>query len=180
MQFLSCLYVLPVIPQQLAKAGYPIDTAAVVTCACCAIGSIASGLFSNLPLIIAPPKSVSIFVVAYLRGNTMSFHQGNQAVIISGCILIALGFRPLSRFFSRLIPSCIQLATGIGIGMLTALAGCLEIDLVRKGKYTLVELGPINTEVKIAMFGVMIVGILLYYHVKGAFCVCLVFNSIVW
>lgn len=147
---------------------------------CCAIGSIASGLFSNLPLIIAPPTSVSIFVVAYLRGNTMSFHQGNQAVIISGCILIALGFRPLSRFFSRLIPSCIQLATGIGIGMLTALAGCLEIDLVRKGKYTLVELGPINTEVKIAMFGVMIVGILLYYHVKGAFCVCLVFNSIVW
>jgi len=179
-QFLSCLYVLPVIPGQLSKAGYPIDAAAVICCACCAIGSIAGGLFSNLPMIVAPPTSVSIFLVAYLRGNSMTFHQGNQAVIVSGCILIALGFRPLSRFFSRMIPSCIQLATGIGIGMLTALAGCIEINLVQQGKYTLVELGPITDEVAIAMAGLMIVGILLYYHVKGAFCACLLFGSIVY
>jgi xanthine/uracil/vitamin C permease (AzgA family) len=41
----------------------------------------------------------------------------------------------------QFIPASIQAATSIGIGLLTALAGSLEIGLVVRGKYTLVDMG---------------------------------------
>jgi xanthine/uracil/vitamin C permease (AzgA family) len=47
----------------------------------------------------------------------------------------------------QLIPDCMQAATAVGIGLLTALAGASEIGLVVQGDSTVVELGEINSEV---------------------------------
>lgn len=37
--------------------------------------------------------------------------------------------------------------------MLTALAGASEIKIVEQGKYALLQIGPVTTEVIIALFG---------------------------
>ena len=67
------------------------------------------GVISNLPFVVAPPTAVSIFLSVYLRQQeSMDFHQGGLAVIISGILLLGLGYRPLGRLFKRLIPHCIQ------------------------------------------------------------------------
>jgi xanthine/uracil/vitamin C permease (AzgA family) len=95
----------------------------------------------------------------------------------------------------------------VGIGMLTALAGATEIDLVVPGDGTIVSMGKITVEIMIAiagdqsspicsfpqpppppppppcictMTGVIIIAAALHYHVKGAFCLALVFCSVVW
>lgn len=48
----------------------------------------------------------------------------------------------------QLIPDCIQASTSIGIGMITALAGATELNIVLvRGKYTIVDMGPLTTEV---------------------------------
>lgn len=38
--FVSCLYILAVVPQQLAKARYEVTSTVVAICLCCGIGSI--------------------------------------------------------------------------------------------------------------------------------------------
>jgi AGZA family xanthine/uracil permease-like MFS transporter len=80
----------------------------------------------------------------------------------------------------QLIPRAIQAGTAVGIGLITALAGSTEIDLVKPGKYTIVDIGKITDQVVIAMFGVVIIAVGLHYHVKGTFCVVLLFNTFVW
>lgn len=60
------------------------------------------------------------------------------------------------------------------------MAGATEIDLVVAGKYTIVDIGPMTDEVVIAMAGFLIIAVALFYHVKGAFCIALIFNTLVW
>ncbi len=71
----------------------------------------------------------------------------------------------------QLIPDCIQAATAVGIGLITALAGAIEIHLVVKGEHTILDMGDLTSEVIIAMVAVVTIAVALYYHVKGAFCI---------
>jgi xanthine/uracil/vitamin C permease (AzgA family) len=65
-----------------------------------------------------------------------------------------------------LIPLPIQVGTAIGIGLLTTLAGCTEINLVEKGTYNILKFGAITSKVCIAFFGVFIICVAINYHVK--------------
>lgn len=87
---------------------------------------------------------------------------------------------PCNATLQQLIPQPIQLGTAVGIGMITALAGATEIDLVVAGKYTIVDIGPITDEVVLAMAGFIVIAVALYYHVRGAFCITLVINTMIW
>lgn len=80
----------------------------------------------------------------------------------------------------QLIPQSIQLGTAVGIGLITALAGATEIELVKPGKYTIVDIGPMTDEVLIAMAGFIGIAIALYFKVKGAFCIALIANTVLW
>ena len=71
----------------------------------------------------------------------------------------------------QLIPDCIQAATAVGIGLITALAGAIEIHLVVRGEHTILDMGELTPEVIIAIIGVVSIAVALYYHVKGAFCI---------
>lgn len=79
-----------------------------------------------------------------------------------------------------MIPDCIQASTSVGIGLITALAGATEINLVIHGKYTILDMGDLTPEVVIAMFALVLVAIMLHYHVKGAFCIGLIFGTLLW
>ena len=101
-QFISCLYVLPVVPDQLAKAGYERLQTIVSTCTTCALGCIIGSFLTNMPLIIAPPTGVSIFVSVYLQQKGLGRHEGNVATIMAGVGLLILGvFRPVGTFITR-------------------------------------------------------------------------------
>lgn len=80
----------------------------------------------------------------------------------------------------QLIPKAIQAGTAVGIGLITALAGSTEIHLVKTGEYTIVDIGKITSEVIVSMSGLIIIAVALYYHIRGAFCIALIFNTIVW
>ena len=101
-QFISCLYVLPVVPDQLSRAGYERTSSIVSTCTTCALGCIIGSVLTNLPFIIAPPTSVSIFLAVYLQQQNLGAHEGNVALITAGICLMVIGFaRPLGTFITR-------------------------------------------------------------------------------
>lgn len=180
-QFISCLYVLPVVPYQMKRVGYDETASIIATCVTCAIGSIIAAFLTDMPFIIAPPTSVSIFLAVSMQQGNLAPPIGNFAVMISGVCLTIVGLvPPISRFVTKLIPDCIQASTSVGIGLITALAGATEIGLVVRGRYTIVDMGEITSEVVIAISALIIVAACLHYHVKGAFCLGLIFGTVVW
>jgi hypothetical protein len=148
------------------------------------LGSILSGLLSNLPFIIAPPAIAAIQLTGFL--NTLSWgvddkvQVGNAAVLLSGLLLMTLGYRPLHLLVGRLIPLPIQVGCAIGSGLHTALAGAVEIDLVVQGDVNILQLGQITPQIMIAFTGIIIICTASRYHIKASFCICLVTCTVIW
>lgn len=101
-QFISCLYVLPVVPFQMKRVGYDEQFTIVTTAATCALGCIIGAFLTDMPFIIAPPTSVSIFFAVSMQQAGMGYKEGNAALIVSGAALAFLGIvPPVGRFFTR-------------------------------------------------------------------------------
>lgn len=142
----------PVVPGQLSDAGYDRTSSIEATALTCGIGCILSSYISNLPFVIAPPTSVSIYLAVSLQQLNLNRIQGDSVVMLSGCALLCIGiFKPITALVTRIIPDCIQASTAVGIGLITAVAGAIELDLVVPGKYTIVEMGPITPSIIIAL-----------------------------
>jgi AGZA family xanthine/uracil permease-like MFS transporter len=178
--FISCLYCLAVVPQQMHSAGYDNNTVVVAVALLCGIGSICSGLLANLPFVLAPPTVVVIFLSVYLQQHDIGPRVGNYGVMISGFVLMFFFWRPLGEFVKHLIPLPIQVGTVVGIGLLTTLAGSTEINFVIPGNYKILRMGHITSEVVITFTGVVIICVCLHRHVTGSFCLAVLFCSIVW
>lgn len=178
--FISCLYCLAVVPQQMSSAGYDGDTVVVAVALLCGAGSIFCGLFANLPFVLAPPTVVTIFVSVYLQQHGIGPSVGNYASMISGFALMFFFWRPLGELVKHLIPVPIQVGTVVGIGLMTTLAGSTEIDFIMGGNYTILRMGRITSEVVITFTGVLIVCVSLHWHVTGSFCLAVLFCSVVY
>lgn len=101
-QFISCLYVIPVVPFQMRRVGYEEESTIMSTIICCAIGSIAGAFLTDMPLIVAPPTSVSIFFAVSMQQSNMTYRDGNGALMISGAALAFIGIvPPIGRFLTR-------------------------------------------------------------------------------
>ena len=72
LHFISSLYVLPVIPYQLASAGYNKTDSIEITALASAVGCFISSYVTNLPFVIAPVSSVTIYIAVALQQNGMS------------------------------------------------------------------------------------------------------------
>jgi AGZA family xanthine/uracil permease-like MFS transporter len=179
--FFSCMYVLAVVPQQMGKVGYDTETSAAVISFVTGIGSILCGIFTNTPLIVSPATAVSIYFVTNLQQYSLSLHSANLIVMYGGIFIVCLGIiGPLSRLISKVIPSYIQIGTTIGIGLLTALSGYSEINLVVPGRYTLLTVGTIDSQVCIAISGIILIAIGIYYHSRFAYLIGLVWGTFLW
>lgn len=101
-QFISCLYVIPVVPFQMKRVGYEEESTIMATIICCAIGCIVGAFLTDMPLIVAPPTSVSIFLAVSMQQSNMTYRDGNAALIISGAALAFVGIvPPIGRFLTR-------------------------------------------------------------------------------
>lgn len=180
-QFISCLYVLPVIPYQMKTIGYNETYTSIATSAICCIGCILSAFLTNMPLIIAPPTSISIYFIISMQQSNLSLKNGNIILIITGCVLTLLGFiSSIINIITKIIPNNLQISITIGIGLLTAFAGVLEINLIVKGQYTILEMGPITIEIIIALSNLILITILLHYSTRSAFCIGLIYGTLMY
>lgn len=90
-----------VIPSQLRAAGYNPSGCIAVISLCCCFGSIFSSILTDLPFVVAPLTSISIYLSASLQENRMSFDQGRMIVTLSGFGLLLIGLhKPLQYFIA--------------------------------------------------------------------------------
>jgi AGZA family xanthine/uracil permease-like MFS transporter len=151
------------------------------------LGSIVLGLIANLPYIMAPATVIVIFLSEFTKTNVQGtlneqLSLSSAATIISGCILIFMGIRPLGVFITKLIPIPISVGTAVGIGLLTSLKGATEAGIVIfesstssvSSTTTHIALGSLqDSDIYIVGFGYFLISILLHYRLKSAFCIAL-------
>ncbi|KAG0206668.1 hypothetical protein BGX28_001916 [Mortierella sp. GBA30] len=175
----------------------------VATAAMACIASTAIGLFSNLPLGMAPGMGINAYftytVVGKFGSGRISYQTALAAVFIEGLIFLVLSILGLRQWLARSIPRNIKVATGVGIGLYLCFIGMQSsagIGLIRADPATLVGLGGCNSEFLDAsgaclshrmesprtwmgVLGLFIISILVLFHVKGAILIGILFVAIV-
>ncbi|KAF9397689.1 hypothetical protein BGZ94_006230 [Podila epigama] len=174
----------------------------VATAAMAAIASIAIGLFSNLPLGMAPGMGINAYftytVVGKFGSGKISYQVALAAVFIEGLIFLLLSILGLRQWLARCIPRNIKIATGVGIGLYLCFIGMQSsagIGLIRADHATLVALGGCNNEYLdpsgvcmshhmesprtwMGVLGLFLISVLVLFKVKGSILIGILFVDI--
>lgn len=183
--FMTMAYILAVNPNILAAAG--MDHGAVFTATAVAsfIGTLCMALFANYPFALAPGMGLNAyFAYTVVLGMGYSWEVALAAVLAEGIIFIILSCFNIREAIFNAIPFNLKKAVSVGIGLFITFLGLQNAKIVIGGA-TLVGLfsvdgynktladgltasmGDAGITVLLAIFGVLITGILIVKNVKG-------------
>ncbi len=168
--FVAMAYIIFVNPSILEASGIPREAAVAATLWSAALCSIAMGLFSNLPIGVAPGMGINAFFAFYVCGTMgLSWQTALGAVFVSGVVFLILTITKLRILIIKAVPDSIKAAVVVGIGMFLAIIGFSSAGIVVKSDATMVTLGHIGDgKVFLSIVGMLLISILLAYRVKGA------------
>jgi adenine/guanine/hypoxanthine permease len=177
--FVSCSFILAVNPTLLS---FHDDRNAIASATALSAGlsSILCGLFANLPFILAPTTSTSLYYSLYLQNRSVSSENGKVAIFLLGILFALCGLRIVATTITKIIPYSIKVGICLGVGLLIALEALTEIGLVRSGEHTVLDIGNFNEEIYIAMLAFVGIGLALHYRIRGAFLLGLSFGTIAY
>ena len=168
--FVAMAYIIFVNPSILTNAGIPHEAAVAATIWSAGICTLAMGLFANLPVAVAPGMGLNAFFAFYVCGTLgLPWQTALGAVFISGIIFLLLTVTKLRQLIIDSVPMSLKCAVVVGIGMFIAFVGLQGSGLVVSNPATKVALGSLKElQPLLAAIGILIIGVLLALHVKGA------------
>ena len=102
------------------------------------------------------------------------------AVFVEGLIFIAMSFFGVREAIIKSIPKNIKTAVSVGIGLFIAFIGLQNAGIVANNDATLVGLGAVTKgPALVALIGLVIMGVLLAFKVKGALLIGIIATTIV-
>lgn len=143
--FFTMVYIVFVNPSILGVAGMDTQVVFVTTCLIAAFGTIAMGLFSNLPIALAPAMGLNaFFAFVVVQKLGYSWQVGMGAIFLGSIGLFLLTVFQVRYWFMSAIPLALRVGIGAGIGLLIALIGLKNMGLVVANSATLVALGDLH------------------------------------
>ncbi|KAL7618227.1 hypothetical protein Lser_V15G01103 [Lactuca serriola] len=117
------------------------------------IGSLAMGIFANLPLALAPGMGPNAYLAYNLVGfhgsGSISYETAMAIVLVESCVFLIIATFGLRAKLARLIPRSVRLASAAGIGLFIAFVGLQAnqgIGLVGPDPDTLVTLAACTSK----------------------------------
>jgi AGZA family xanthine/uracil permease-like MFS transporter len=168
--FMTMAYIIFVNPAMISQTGMDFGAAMMATCISAAIATMMMGLYANYPIALAPGMGENAFFT-YTVCITMgiSWQVALGCVFIEGILFIILTLTKIRQALIDAIPSSIRHGIACGIGMLIAFVGLIDAGLVVAHPATFVTLGDIiNSATMLAVFGLVLTGVLLIKNIKGA------------
>ena len=183
--FMTMAYILAVNPNILSAAG--MDRGAVFTATALSsfIATCLMALLSNYPFVLAPGMGLNAyFAYTVVLGMGYSWEVALAAVLAEGIIFIILSCFNIREAIFNAIPFNLKKAVSVGIGLFITFLGLQNAKIVIGGA-TLVGLFSVDgynktladgltasmsdagITVLLAIFGVLITGILIVKNVKG-------------
>ncbi|MGY4677533.1 NCS2 family permease [Pasteurella sp. P03HT] len=160
--FFTMVYIVFVNPSILGDAGMDKQVVFVTTCLIAGLGTMAMGLFSNLPIALAPAMGLNAFF-AYVVVSKLGYSwQIGMGTIFWGSIgLLILTIFQIRYWLMASIPLGLRVGIGAGIGLFIALIGFKNMGVVVANPATLVALGELHDpKVLLGILGFFIIVVL--------------------
>ncbi|AKD37361.1 xanthine/uracil permease family protein [Pasteurella multocida subsp. multocida OH4807] len=160
--FFTMVYIVFVNPSILGDAGMDKQVVFVTTCLIAGLGTIAMGLFSNLPIALAPAMGLNAFF-AYVVVSKLGYSwQIGMGTIFWGSIgLLILTIFQIRYWLMASIPLGLRVGIGAGIGLFIALIGFKNMGVVVANPATLVALGELHDpKILLGILGFFIIVVL--------------------
>lgn len=160
--FFTMVYIVFVNPSVLGDAGMDKQVVFVTTCLIAGFGTIAMGLFSNLPIALAPAMGLNAFFAYVVVGKLSYSWQVGMGTIFWGSVgLLLLTLFQIRYWLMASIPLSLRVGIGAGIGFFIALIGFKNMGLVVANPATLVALGDLHSpQVLLGILGFFIIVVL--------------------
>ena len=194
--FLTMAYILVVNPNNILWGGTADPRFAsvfIATALGAFVGTMLMAFLAKMPLAQAPGMGLNATVGTIIGGAMgFSYSYGNAMVLvlISGIIFLLLSVLPAGKdkegntisFREKIfdgMPKAIRASISVGIGLFIAFIGLQNAHIITDNQFTLLQLVDFNNSVLwakggfaccaiVALFGLITIGVLNHYDVKGA------------
>lgn len=156
--FLTMAYILAVNPVFLTAAGMPLEGAIVATALSAALATLLMAFAANYPIALAPGMGMNAFFAYNVcAGAGVPWPTALGLVFWGGVAFILLTVTGARRTLVRAVPTSIQLAGAVGIGLFIAFIGLQHGGLVRSDPATMVSLGDLGSATALlTLFGLAV------------------------
>ncbi len=177
--FLTMAYIIFVNPDILANAGMDKAALIAVTCLITAIATIATGLFANAPIAMAPGMGLNaFFVYTLVITEQISWQTALGVVFLSGLFFLILTLVGLRRKLVEAIPASLISAISVGIGLFITFIGLKNLGIIIDNPVTLVQAGNLNLTIMIGLAGLAVMIFLEMKKIKGSLLVGIIFSTV--
>ncbi len=169
--FLAMAYILAVNPGMLGiiPDGPGAPAIFMATALSAAIATICMAFFANYPVALASGMGLNAFftyTVCLKMGY--SYKVALTAILIEGIVFMVLSIFKFREALVNKIPKNLKLGITAGIGLFITIIALINAGVVINDDSTLVGLGSLGSpQVALAVIGLIIIGILHHYQVKG-------------
>lgn len=177
--FCSMVHLILVIPGLLSGAGMDFEAVMTATCLIAAVGSIVSGLVSNLPFALAPGLGfTTLFTHTLCQKYGCTWQQALALVLLSGVLFLALSLSPLRGRLNDALPMPFKFALSAGAGLFLTLSGLINAGLITADN-NLVDMGTLAApESLLALLGIFVTAVLVMKKVPGALILGMAFSVV--
>jgi len=178
--FMTMAYILAVNPDILSATG--MDKAALFTATALSamVATLIMALVAKLPFALAPGMGLNaFFAFTVVLSMGYSWEFALTAVFIEGIIFIILTIFNIRELIINAIRKNLKHAVSVGIGLLIAFIGLQNSGLIINNETVLVGLGDMKSHsVWVALFGIVIIGVLLVRKIKGALLIGILSSTV--
>ena len=205
--FLAMAYILIVNPNNILWGGTAdprFSSVFIATAIGAFVGTLLMALLAKMPLAQAPGMGLNAMVGTIIGGAMgFSFSYGNamMLVFVSGVIFLLLSFIPCGRkektgelislrekIFDGM-PKAVRTSISVGIGLFIAFIGLQNAHIITDNQFTLLQLVDFNNPelwarggdaccAVVCLFGLIVIGVLSHYHVKGSVIIGILFATL--
>ena len=169
--FLAMAYILAVNPGMLGIIPDGPGPAAIfmATALSAAIATICMAFFANYPVALASGMGLNaFFTYTVCLGMGYSYKVALTAILVEGFVFIILSLFKFREALVNKIPANLKLGITAGIGLFITIIALINAGVVVNDDSTLVALGDLGSpQVVLAIVGLLIIGVLHHYKVKG-------------
>jgi AGZA family xanthine/uracil permease-like MFS transporter len=178
--FASMIYILVVNPAILSAAGMPKDAVFTATVLASALMTFSMGLFTNLPIALAPGMGLNaFFTYTMCLASNIPWQASLGMVFYSGVIFFLMTLTGLRKRILKLIPESIRHGLTVGIGLFITLIGLKNAGIIVDHPATLMSLGNIkDPQIIIILIGILLSAILYLKRISASLLLSMLFITI--
>ena len=178
--FMAISYIIFVQPSMLSIAGMDYGAVMVATCVSSAVATFFMAFLTNYPVVLAPAMGLNAyFVFDVCQGLNLPWQEALGIVFISGMLFFILSFVGIREAIMNAIPSSLQNAIAIGIGLFIAFVGLQMSGIITRHPVTFVTRGDLlSTPVLLSLFGIAVILMLMARKVRGAILIGILVSAV--